>query len=106
MRPRRIVANGRRITLGPGLANRRRAGRSLVPEFLLADRSQDAACYGLDPEAWTGDQPKARRAAKAICQRCPFRDACRDWAIANRRHATGIWGATDEAQRDRLAKKT
>ena len=35
--------------------------------------------------------------AKKICQNCPVRVQCRDYALSTR--VTGIWGGTTEAER-------
>jgi hypothetical protein len=35
--------------------------------------------------------------AKGICQNCPVRLQCRDYALSTR--VTGIWGGTTEAER-------
>jgi hypothetical protein len=35
--------------------------------------------------------------AKGICERCPVRVRCRDYALSTR--VTGIWGGTTEAER-------
>jgi WhiB family transcriptional regulator, redox-sensing transcriptional regulator len=43
------------------------------------------------------------RFAKGICQPCPVRVACRDYAITS--HQAGIWGGTDEDERRQLRKQ-
>ena len=35
--------------------------------------------------------------AKSICERCPVRVRCRDYALSTR--VSGIWGGTTEAER-------
>jgi len=39
--------------------------------------------------------------AKAICRDCPAEHTCLLWALHHRE--TGVWGATDEAERWQLA---
>lgn len=39
----------------------------------------------------------AEEIAKGICQNCPVRVQCRDYALSTR--VTGIWGGTTEAER-------
>lgn len=38
---------------------------------------------------------------KAICDACPVRAECRDWALATR-EPYGIWGGLDEEERRRI----
>lgn len=61
-----------------------------------------------DPEAWfpvgsTGWQHEAQMAyAKALCDPCPVRVACRDYATIH--CLQGIWGATDDDDRRALRR--
>jgi WhiB family redox-sensing transcriptional regulator len=65
------------------------------------------ACLGEDPELFfpVGDLGPARAqlaAAKQVCQRCPVRGQCRDWALSA--GADGVWGGMDDAERRRLRR--
>ncbi|MEU2588990.1 WhiB family transcriptional regulator [Streptomyces avermitilis] len=42
--------------------------------------------------------------AKTLCGRCPVRDACTDYAIAND-YRDGIWGGLTVNERDQLARE-
>jgi hypothetical protein len=48
-------------------------------------------------EASREAQKLAENIAKSICQNCPVRVQCRDYALSTR--VTGIWGGTTEAER-------
>ncbi len=53
------------------------------------------------PAGTTGAAIEEIRAAKAVCQSCPVRDACLLFAFETNQE-TGIWGGKDEAERQRL----
>lgn len=59
----------------------------------------------VDPDLFfpSFDAPSSTAAAKAVCQRCPVRGECLDWAI--RFHESGVWGETSEADRRTLARR-
>lgn len=48
-------------------------------------------------EASKEAQNLAEEIAKSICERCPVRVKCRDYALSTR--VSGIWGGTTEAER-------
>jgi hypothetical protein len=48
-------------------------------------------------EASREAQDLVEEIAKSICERCPVRVQCRDYALSTR--VTGIWGGTTEAER-------
>lgn len=50
-----------------------------------------AVCVQTDPEAFFPEKGQPSKAAKAVCDGCPVRIECRDYAIANRM-MYGIWG--------------
>lgn len=65
-----------------------------------------AACHGQDPELWfpigtSGPALVQTDQAKAVCARCPSRQACLDWALDTGQHA-GVWGGLSEDERWRL----
>lgn len=66
------------------------------------------ACRGTDteqffhPENERGPRRVAREAAaKAICARCPVREACAEYALAAR-EPYGIWGGLSESDREAI----
>jgi len=61
---------------------------SLLP--LLPDLP-DAACKGMDGEAWFSSDPEVRDWAAAVCRLYPECAACYAWAVEHRVEG-GIWG--------------
>ena len=64
-----------------------------------------AACRGLDVQLFFGadeEQPSEREfreaKAKAVCESCPVRRECLDYAVENSVRY-GIWGGLDEDER-------
>jgi WhiB family redox-sensing transcriptional regulator len=68
-----------------------------------ADWRERAACRrpGVDPEWFFPEQGGTTRPAKRICQQCPVRVDCLDYAIATRQQF-GVWGGLSERERRRL----
>ena len=58
-------------------------------------------CHGEDPELWFTGSKRAVARAKAICNRCPVIDACRQQALEHR-IAHGIWGGLTEDERCKI----
>jgi hypothetical protein len=58
----------------------------------------------MDPDLWypTAGQTPAEEAV-AACRRCPVREDCLEWALANRERF-GIWGGLSERARRRLLR--
>lgn len=64
-----------------------------------------AACRGVDPDIFypvTDDEADAA-AAKAVCARCPVREACAEYALAAR-EKLGVWGGLTERDRRRILR--
>ncbi|MFJ9038640.1 WhiB family transcriptional regulator [Streptomyces sp. NPDC102406] len=62
-----------------------------------------AACVGEDPELFfpvghSGPALQDVHEAKAVCERCPVRNACLEWALRTGQ-TTGVWGGTSEHER-------
>jgi WhiB family redox-sensing transcriptional regulator len=51
-----------------------------------------------DPAVFFPEVSGAAVQARAICNRCPVRDACREWAI--RYEPAGVWGGLSAEERD------
>jgi len=66
-----------------------------LPPVIALPVLPGAACAepGADPELWFSSLPRQRAEAEAICQTCPARQACGQWA-AGEHVKFGIWGGT------------
>lgn len=62
-----------------------------------------AACLGVDPELFFPgkEHPADLAAARAVCQDCPVRIDCLEYALANGEQY-GIWGGRSERERRRM----
>lgn len=61
-----------------------------------------ASCIGKDPEIFDGETDQAVSQAKKICNTCPIRNQCANWAI--RTQEFGVWGSLTPDERKRKAK--
>lgn len=60
-----------------------------------------AACAGIAPDLFFPGQGEDAAAAKAVCESCPVRTECLDYALDNaEKH--GIWGGKSERERRRI----
>ena len=94
-----------------GLATRTMSGDVLflgtLPPDLAVPDLPGALCaaVGQDADMWhppNGDRAGAER-AKAICERCPARRDCLEWALkANEKF--GVWGGTTPLERRQLRR--
>lgn len=67
-----------------------------------------AACRNSDPDLFfpvgtTGPSLDEIEAAKALCQGCPVREDCLQFAIETNQES-GVWGGTSEVERRRLRR--
>lgn len=60
-------------------------------------------CNDKPPELFFPSDGVGVEAAKRVCERCPSKDPCLEYALANRIDH-GVWGATSERQRRRILK--
>lgn len=71
---------------------------------------KNALCRGVDtglffPAGELGEEPvQHAEAAKAVCLRCPVREACLEYALATDQ-PFGVWGATTEAERRSIRRR-
>jgi len=63
----------------------------------------DAACATTDPELWFPELDSLWRVAQAkkICEKCPVKIECLEYALVNR-YKDGIWGGQSPTERHRL----
>lgn len=69
----------------------------------------NSACRNTDPEFFfpigtTGMALDQIAAAKAVCQACPVKEPCLEFALATNQDC-GIWGGASEDERRRLRRQ-
>ena len=65
---------------------------------------EQALCAQTDPEAFFPEKGGSTREAKRICQGCPVRDECLEFALEHDERF-GIWGGLSERERRRLKRE-
>ena len=65
---------------------------------------QRAACRGADSEIFFPMTDDDAGDAKSICQQCPVRQACLEWALVTRER-DGVWGGATERERRRMIRQ-
>jgi WhiB family transcriptional regulator, redox-sensing transcriptional regulator len=70
----------------------------------LDDWRLEALCAQSDPESFFPDKGGSARAALEVCERCPVRAECLNFALENDERF-GIWGGTTERQRRELRRQ-
>lgn len=63
-----------------------------------------AACQGVDPDVFFPVSDEDAVQAKAICNQCPVREPCLEWALATRER-DGVWGGATERERRRMIRQ-
>jgi WhiB family redox-sensing transcriptional regulator len=62
-----------------------------------------AACRGKGTDLWFATASEALDAARSVCEACPLRHACLDYALSDP-GLVGIWAVTDERERRRMRR--
>lgn len=62
-----------------------------------------AACLGMDPDLFFPERGESVAAAKEVCQDCPVRLTCLQYALDNN-EKFGIWGGVSERERRRIRR--
>jgi WhiB family redox-sensing transcriptional regulator len=82
-----------------------------LPLMDVYEWQYDGACHGADPsvffspEAERGAKRERReQAAKALCQRCPVIDRCRQHALQVQ-EPYGVWGGLSESERAAISAR-
>ena len=75
-----------------------------IPDFF---GKGDPLCSKIDPDVFfpEPDSPSlhsAVRIAKEICNRCPYKTECLEWAVS--RNEIGIWGGTTDIERRKIRR--
>lgn len=65
---------------------------------------QYGACRGLDPDMFFPQRGDTVREAKTVCDACPVRPQCLEYAITNG-EKFGIWGGLSERERRRIRRQ-
>jgi WhiB family redox-sensing transcriptional regulator len=81
----------------------RSRGNDVSPTKNLAWR-QRAACRGGDPDIFYPICDDEADEAKSICGECTVREACLEYALANRER-DGVWGGATERERRRMVRQ-
>lgn len=68
------------------------------------DWQEQGLCAQTDPELFFPDKGGSTRDAKRVCQACPIRSQCLEYAFAHDER-WGIWGGTSPRERRKLKKR-
>jgi len=80
------------------------ASRTYQELINAINENGEPVCSQTDPEMWYPDKGEAVAAAKKLCNTCPIKNICLEFAIVN--HEThGIWGGVGAGERRRLVKR-
>jgi len=63
-----------------------------------------AACRGIDPEIFYPVSDEEADPAKTICDACPVRTLCLEYALTSRER-DGVWGGATERERRRMIRQ-
>lgn len=85
----------------PGSTDPATLVKSPVP---LGPWAARGACASSDPDLFFPTYGQASTAAKRLCQECPVRSECLEYAL-EAPEKSGIWGGLDEAERKSLARR-
>lgn len=65
---------------------------------------QRGACRGLEPDIFYPLDDEDAGPAKAVCEGCPVRQPCLEFALETR-EADGVWGGTTGRERRRILRQ-
>jgi WhiB family transcriptional regulator, redox-sensing transcriptional regulator len=82
--------------------------RSLALSLEQDDWRDDASCRDTDPDLFfpvgtTGPAVDQIASAKAVCDVCPAKDPCLQFALVSNQDS-GVWGGTTEDERRKLRR--
>ena len=72
-----------------------------IPPGPAGHWADQAACKGMDPEMCFPGRGVSNQPAKQVCQGCPVRVECLDYAFEGPERF-GIWGGLSELERQRI----
>ena len=70
----------------------------------MSDWRDQAVCKEADPNLFYSNKPAEIKQAVEICNTCPVRVLCANYAVAENEEY-GVWGGLTEADRRQLRKK-
>lgn len=78
-----------------------------MTEYVIPSWRHKAACREYDPELWWAfSGTDEHRFARDVCQNCPVRRACGEYALdRSNRVAAGIWGGYDVTTQKRALRR-
>jgi WhiB family redox-sensing transcriptional regulator len=84
------------------------APRSFEELLSRPDWQLDAACRYESTELFFPRRGSNSGPAKAICERCPVRDACRAWALGHPKvnDLLGVWGGLSAQDRRSILRRS
>ena len=67
---------------------------------------ESASCSGVESDTFfpASEEEPAAKAAKEICDECPVREACLQYALVTNQSA-GVWGGLDAGERRRMRRR-
>lgn len=65
----------------------------------------EPACSQSDPDEWFPDQGGSSSHAKKVCNECPLKDPCLQFALLNN-EIHGIWGGVSAKNRQKMANRS
>ena len=71
---------------------------------MLSEWHQNAACRGQGPADFVRDPKSDYGAIRELCETCPVRPECLEFALANE-SLTGLWGGTTDAERRMIRRR-
>jgi WhiB family redox-sensing transcriptional regulator len=77
---------------------------TLYKDFLARVAEEQTPCTQTDPELFWAYKPDKVAAAKALCRTCPLRAFCLMYAL-DAGERDGVWGGTDEAERNDMLNR-
>jgi len=69
-----------------------------------ADWMAQGKCWDMDPAIFFPSDGIGVEAAQRICEECPVKAPCLEYALANR-IAHGVWGGASERERQRILRQ-
>lgn len=61
-------------------------------------------CLHFDDDLFFPGRGESTAEAKAICRRCPVKTPCLEYALGRGAYCNGVWGATSQRERRKIAK--